>query len=86
MEGPLQAWVRPMLHQPQESSLSPGTVDLGGSLAVASRGLYATGVSTDLNGVYLSNQTECLLTCAMFSYLPELWRANWGRAESSSEV
>ena len=25
-------------------------VDLGGSLAVASRGLYATGVSTDLNG------------------------------------
>lgn len=27
-------------------------VDLGGSLAVASRGLYATGVSTDLNGAY----------------------------------
>lgn len=26
-------------------------VDLGGSLAVASRGLYATGVSTDLNGM-----------------------------------
>lgn len=26
------------------------SVDLGGSLAVASRGLYATGVSTDLNG------------------------------------
>lgn len=25
-------------------------VDLGGSLAVASTGLYATGVSTDLNG------------------------------------
>jgi len=25
-------------------------VDLGGSLAVASKGLYATGVSTDLNG------------------------------------
>ncbi|KAI5291500.1 hypothetical protein KEM54_004165 [Ascosphaera aggregata] len=25
--------------------------DLGGSLAVASRGLYATGVSTDLNGL-----------------------------------
>lgn len=25
-------------------------VDLGGSLAVASRGLFATGVSTDLNG------------------------------------
>jgi acyl-coenzyme A thioesterase 13 len=30
-------------------------VDLGGSLAVASRGLYATGVSTDLNGeLYLA--------------------------------
>lgn len=28
------------------------TVDLGGSLAVASRGLYATGVSTDLNGMW----------------------------------
>ena len=26
-------------------------VDLGGSLAVASKGLYATGVSTDLNGM-----------------------------------
>lgn len=24
--------------------------DLGGSLAIASRGFYATGVSTDLNG------------------------------------
>ncbi|KAL2796483.1 HotDog domain-containing protein [Aspergillus keveii] len=30
-------------------------VDLGGSLAVASRGLYATGVSTDLNVTYLSS-------------------------------
>lgn len=26
-------------------------VDLGGSLAVASKGLFATGVSTDLNGM-----------------------------------
>ena len=50
MEVPLQAWVRAMLYQRQESSLSLGAVDLGGSLAVASRGLYATGVSTDLNG------------------------------------
>ncbi|KAI1469055.1 Thioesterase/thiol ester dehydrase-isomerase [Daldinia caldariorum] len=30
-------------------------VDLGGSLAVASMGLYATGVSTDLNVTYLSS-------------------------------
>ncbi|RYP49940.1 hypothetical protein DL768_004476 [Monosporascus sp. mg162] len=29
-------------------------VDLGGSLAVASKGLFATGVSTDLNVTYLS--------------------------------
>ncbi|KAK4643153.1 hypothetical protein QC761_404080 [Podospora bellae-mahoneyi] len=30
-------------------------VDLGGSLAVASQGLYATGVSTDLNVTYLKS-------------------------------
>ncbi|KAF1348854.1 putative PaaI_thioesterase family protein [Delphinella strobiligena] len=30
-------------------------VDLGGSLAVASRGLYSTGVSTDLNVTYLNS-------------------------------
>ncbi|KAE8350693.1 HotDog domain-containing protein [Aspergillus coremiiformis] len=30
-------------------------VDLGGSLAVASQGLFATGVSTDLNVTYLSS-------------------------------
>ncbi|KAF2425249.1 acyl-coenzyme A thioesteras-like protein 13 [Tothia fuscella] len=30
-------------------------VDLGGSLAVASRGLFATGVSTDLNVTYISS-------------------------------
>ncbi|KAK0775575.1 hypothetical protein LTR91_014729 [Friedmanniomyces endolithicus] len=29
--------------------------DLGGSLAVASRGLFATGVSTDLSVTYLSS-------------------------------
>lgn len=32
-------------------------VDLGGSLAVASRGLFATGVSTDLNGEF--DSTAC---------------------------
>ncbi|KAK2739282.1 hypothetical protein FQN57_006617 [Myotisia sp. PD_48] len=30
-------------------------VDLGGSLAVASHGLFATGVSTDLNVTYLNS-------------------------------
>lgn len=29
------------------------SVDLGGSLAVASRGLFSTGVSTDLNGMFI---------------------------------
>ena len=32
-------------------------VDLGGSLAVASRGLFSTGVSTDLNGTSYSFPT-----------------------------
>lgn len=36
-------------------------VDLGGSLAVASRGLYATGVSTDLNGKCLVNTILTLI-------------------------
>jgi acyl-coenzyme A thioesterase 13 len=33
-------------------------VDLGGSLAVASKGLYATGVSTDLNGELCTQQVS----------------------------
>ena len=50
----MPAWVC----YPKQRSHKPGytgakitlPVDLGGSLAVASRGLFATGVSTDLNG------------------------------------
>ncbi|KAI1267793.1 Thioesterase/thiol ester dehydrase-isomerase [Xylariaceae sp. FL1019] len=46
-------------HTNRLSILHGGTiasmVDLGGSLAVASTGLYATGVSTDLNVTYLSS-------------------------------
>ena len=34
----------------QKYVLTMSEVDLGGSLAVASKGLFATGVSTDLNG------------------------------------
>lgn len=30
-------------------------VDLGGSFAVASKGLFATGVSTDLNVTYINS-------------------------------
>ena len=41
-------------------------VDLGGSLAVASMGLYATGVSTDLNGkdlhIFLDSQLTVVVT------------------------
>ena len=46
-------------HTNRLSILHGGTissmVDLGGSLAVASRGLYATGLSTDLNVTFLSS-------------------------------
>ncbi|KAH8808517.1 acyl-coenzyme A thioesterase-like protein 13 [Xylogone sp. PMI_703] len=47
-------------------------VDLGGSLAVASRGLYATGVSTDLNVTYLNpggkvgDTIKAVVTCDKF--------------------
>jgi acyl-coenzyme A thioesterase 13 len=52
--------VQPLtLNQNRLNILHGGTiasmVDLGGSLAVASRGLFATGVSTDLNVTYLSS-------------------------------
>lgn len=58
MEAPLQAWV----HNFRRSNvrfypLTESIVDLGGSLAVASRGLYATGVSTDLNGKPMPDST-----------------------------
>jgi len=47
-------------------------VDLGGSLAVASRGLYATGVSTDINVTYLysggkiGDTLKAVVTCDKF--------------------
>lgn len=44
------AWVSLSSIGIPQPSLTAVKVDLGGSLAVASRGLYATGVSTDLNG------------------------------------
>lgn len=49
-----------------------GLVDLGGSLAVASRGLFATGVSTDLNVTYLNSggmvgdTLKAVVTCDKF--------------------
>ncbi|KAL8835548.1 MAG: hypothetical protein Q9170_003281 [Blastenia crenularia] len=57
MAVPLQVWVcrlpiPPHLGKQCETGidLTCSVVDLGGSLAVASKGLFATGVSTDLNG------------------------------------
>ncbi|KAH0615011.1 uncharacterized protein H6S33_000647 [Morchella sextelata] len=47
-------------------------VDLGGSLAVASKGLYSTGVSTDINVTYLAsggpvgNRVRAEVTCDKF--------------------
>lgn len=46
-------------HTNRLNTLHGGTiasiVDLGGSLAVASRGFHSTGVSTDLNVTYLAS-------------------------------
>lgn len=46
-------------HTNRLKSLHGGTiaslVDLGGSLAVSSRGMYSTGVSTDINVTYISS-------------------------------
>jgi acyl-coenzyme A thioesterase 13 len=63
-------------HTNRLSILHGGTiasmVDLGGSLAVASRGLFATGVSTDLNVTYLSSggkvgdKIQAEVTCDKF--------------------
>jgi hypothetical protein len=57
-------------------------VDLGGSLAVASRGLFATGVSTDLNVTYLSSGgkigdlIKAEVTCDKCKY-SEIATATW---------
>lgn len=81
MEVPLQAWVRTAMrniHRIRE--LTRILVDLGGSLAVASRGLYATGVSTDLNGMLMLNITSeaakkpWLISLSRYSDIPELRR------------
>jgi hypothetical protein len=51
-------------------------VDLGGSLAVASRGLYATGVSTDLNGKdehLLHGSIGLDIRLTIFSHISQLW-------------
>ena len=54
----------------RKSSLIGMEVDLGGSLAVASKGLFATGVSTDLSGEALNlDFIKCIekasLTCCL---------------------
>lgn len=51
-------------------------VDLGGSLAVASRGLYATGVSTDLNGELLQYFIIMVLIWVSCSHISQFWRPN----------
>lgn len=55
MEEPLPAWVTYSVYLGLLSQSNIIIVDLGGSLAVASRGLYATGVSTDLSVTYLNS-------------------------------
>lgn len=55
MEVLLQAWVSfsESVNLTKQLSTHYFLVDLGGSLAVASRGLFSTGVSTDLNGKFI---------------------------------
>ena len=43
------------LHLVPFTELHMYKVDLGGSLAVATKGLFATGVSTDLNVTYINS-------------------------------
>lgn len=53
-----QAWVRfLLLHMHDMLGWNAFAVDLGGSLAVASKGLFATGVSTDLSGAFTTLDT-----------------------------
>ncbi|PQE11683.1 putative _thioesterase family protein [Rutstroemia sp. NJR-2017a WRK4] len=53
-------------------------VDLGGSLAVASQGLHATGVSTDMNITYLNSggkvgdTLKAVATCDKCEFLPRV--------------
>lgn len=57
-------------------------VDLGGSLAVASRGLFATGVSTDLNGKFNEGLVDPRgggrYSSDESSHVFEFWRKDWG--------
>lgn len=56
MEGLLLAWVGfQLMRNAITVLLTLEAVDFGGSLAVASRGLFSTGVSTDLSVTYLSS-------------------------------
>lgn len=52
----------PLTYTPFILLLTILPVDLGGSLAVASRGLFATGVSTDLSGKSLDKLRSNTLT------------------------
>lgn len=44
--------------------LSQILADLGGSLAVASKGLFSTGVSTDLSGAFIPSRSWSTATFA----------------------
>lgn len=82
MEAPLLRWVSSScITFDSWRCFSHLEVDLGGSLAVASRGLYATGVSTDLNGKYehlLQRSTGLDIHLTIFSHISQLWWQSGG--------
>lgn len=71
----MQAWVgdHSVWHSICDIWLKYALVDLGGSLAVASRGLFATGVSTDLNGKFIKSVSHptslFLIQSSLVTYL-----------------
>lgn len=63
-------------------------VDLGGSLAVASQGLFATGVSTDLSGIFVHPNSKIFQIMFLWiqlinslhagdSHLSNFWWESW---------
>jgi hypothetical protein len=80
MEAPSLRWVSSSCKTfNSRRCISHLKVDLGGSLAVASRGLYATGVSTDLNGKYdLQGSIGLDIRLTIFSHVSQLWWQSGG--------
>lgn len=89
MAAQLQAWVLSSLLYKVilEWYLTCDAVDLGGSLAVASRGLYATGVSTDINGKIRHLRRFLGYHDSSFaSYIPQSRRQGWRHSKGGCDM